>query len=102
MVGSTLEAGREHPTKEIIMSVNSHFVSELVKMKEGVECPQVAVKRGHQKFSQNQSVVISFNSGESGVSACWTPFFSEFVGSLGRAAFEPDPQYLRCAGTSGC
>ena len=40
MVGSTLEAGREHPTKEIIMSVNSQFVSELVKMKEGVECPK--------------------------------------------------------------
>ena len=53
MVGGTLETGREHPTKEkVIVSVNHHFVLELVEMKERVEGSRVAIKGGHHEFSQ--------------------------------------------------
>jgi len=59
--------------------VDRHFVQEPAKMKKGVGHSRVAVTN----FLENQSVMISFNSGESGASARYATFLSEFVGSFG-------------------
>ena len=46
------------------MSVDHHFVLELAEM-EWVGGSRLAIERGIVNFLENQSVVISFNSGES-------------------------------------
>jgi len=51
MVGGTLEAGRERPTeKKVVASMDRHFVSKLVELKEGVGGSRVAVEGGHYKL----------------------------------------------------
>jgi len=66
VVGDSFEAGWQHSTEEkVIISVDCYFLLVLEEVQEGIRGSRIVVESDIMNFFGKQSMVISFDSGES-------------------------------------